>query len=194
MRKSTLRNNLFSSTVLFFALTSQAMNAQEFGFSDAFGNKLDAIELTTQEVAYVCFGTGSRIVQVQGTKKIFFKSNSTAPADGLRVEIQNLTPGFEEDEVPYTDREYESEEKGSEKIIVKVDDEHRTKTFTVNAQLGLETVNTFSYGIYDKRAEDFFETGTFELPVTIVELPPATVLDDPRYCNIWDPGFPIPFP
>jgi hypothetical protein len=90
--------------------------------------------------------------------KGWFVSTSTAPAPGLRVRVENRTPGF--DDTPYTDRSYDSG-RTSDKIYFDLGDEHETPTFSVQAG-----TNHFAYRIYDGAGRTV-EDGTFSADVGV---------------------------
>ena len=90
----------------------------------------------------------------------WFTSDTTGVAPGLRVKIQNVSPGMNPNPYPYTDREYSSGVV-SEHTFLGIDTRHHGQTFSV--QPG---DNTLQYSI--AKGAQVLEAGTFSLNVELL--------------------------
>ena len=160
------------------------------GFIDSDGAQQDDITLDFQTTYTICFGGSTSITNRISQPTVFFLDDEISPADGLRVRITNISDVYSDRKNPYSDREYEDFELGSEKIILAPSNRHRTRTFSIWSRLGETLDNTFAYRIYEKRSERKLKEGTFVVTFDQIELPPITTIEGPG-CGINNPP---PFP
>jgi hypothetical protein len=89
----------------------------------------------------------------------WFRSSKTPPAEGLRVIIQNLSVNDVPDQIPYTDRAYDSGMR-SQDFIAALGTEHRLKYLAVKSG-----ENQMTYQI--QRGSQIIESGEFVVNIGI---------------------------
>lgn len=156
LRRSSLKKLLWTMTLgisLIVAIATPALFAQEaarIGFTIEGNQTLNRASLTSVTYTGQCPGN------LEPQLKAWFSSSTTPPQDGLRVFIQNVTPGVDPDDMPYTDRKYD-EGTTSEYTVIEFGTEHSSRTFRV-----LNGENTFNYEIRnDDEDDEVVESGTF---------------------------------
>lgn len=173
-----------------FLSSSSLFAAASFVSEDA--ERLTSIVLEEQRIDYFCsypyFGGGLEYRMFSPVA--YFQSETTAPAEGLRVRIENMTPGLADDPRPYSDREYDRGQV-SEKILFGSDSKHRTRSFSLLTSGSELVFNQFRYEIYHAGDGEIIETGSLTAAASIDELPPVVRYNDSRYC--WRQPDPLPF-
>jgi hypothetical protein len=101
--------------------------------------------------------TSTRSYTENNSTRAWFLSKTTPPAPGLRVLIQNTTPGLDQTAIPYSDREYDQGDR-SESFSVRQGDSHRLRYLAVVVGL-----NSFTYQI--KHGETVIESGSFSATI-----------------------------
>jgi hypothetical protein len=110
----------------------------------------------------------------------WFVSDKTPVGSGLRVKVQNVTPGMNQDPYPYTDRGYSSGVL-SEHTFLSLDTKHRGRTFSVQSG-----DNTLQYTI--AKGSQVVETGSFNLKVDLL----SRVENRPTQCTLERRCYPTP--
>lgn len=89
----------------------------------------------------------------QGGLRARFYSATTPPGPGLRVVIRNVSPGYPENKIPFTDRDY-SKGSTAQSTLVKFGTDRGSSYFRM-----LEGQNNLEYEI--KQGDQLIEQGTF---------------------------------
>lgn len=110
----------------------------------------------------------------------WFSSDTTPVGSGLRVKVQNVTPGMNQDPYPYTDRGYSSGVL-SEHTFLGLDTKHRGRTFSVRVG-----DNSLQYTI--AKGNQKVETGSFNLKVELL----PRYENRPYQCNLERRCYPTP--
>ena len=111
----------------------------------------------------------------------WFQSESTTTAEGLRVKLENISPGMDPNRIPYADRSY-AKGPTSEHTWLDIASRHRGQTFSVQAG-----VNDIQYTI--KNGDKVVESGVFQVDIQINQI------SEPRYpqCTWRTNCYPTPY-
>ncbi|NJR67866.1 MAG: hypothetical protein HC771_03745 [Synechococcales cyanobacterium CRU_2_2] len=133
------------------------------------GNPLDRITVPQQRVVS---DRGADFLSPLGLQTSF-RSDTTPPAPGRSVRLQNITPGFSGSEIPFTERDY-SNPTGAEAFVLVPDAEHQTRWFSILP--GSEAApqkNVFRYTIFDAQGT-VLESNEFSVVIALNPVPLTT--------------------
>lgn len=133
------------------------------------GNPLDRIAVPQQRVVS---DRGADFLSPLGLQTSF-RSDTTPPAPGRSVRLQNITPGFSGSEIPFTERDY-SDPTGAEAFVLVPDAEHQTRWFSILP--GSEAApqqNVFRYTIFDAQGT-VLESDEFSVAIALNPVPLTT--------------------